>query len=92
MRVELSGESKVHWKETNGVGNNEKTNHYRSNESYINLREYVIMEENEVPIQFSFPYPSKSLFKSEPHTYKKFKSYMCLVPHMGSKHGEILQL
>ena len=46
VRVEINGESKVHWtkQKTTGTGDNRRTKtvHYRSSESYLNHRAYVI--------------------------------------------------
>ena len=50
----INGESKVHWTErrTRGSGKNRRTEtvHYRSNESYVNYRSYVIGGDEDVEI------------------------------------------
>jgi len=79
IRVEINGESNVHWKErrTRGTGDNRRTEtvHYRSSESYINHRQYVIGDSSntmqiaagdyEYPFTFTLPLSVPSSFVGE---------------------------
>jgi len=78
VRVELTGESSVHWTErrTTGTGDNRRTEtrHYRSNETYVNQRVHVMGDGTqmqiapgsyELPFQLQLPLNIPSSFIGE---------------------------
>jgi len=79
IRVQVEGQSDVHWKESRRVkhGDNWRTEyrHYRSSETYVNLRKYVVGNANstmqipageyEYPFRFELPSSIPSSFVGE---------------------------